>query len=67
MLQGFSSGGAVVAAAESDGVDGTSLKYLLKLALKEREEEVEEEAGGSGSGKVRAHLSAQSVQGAPHC
>ena len=29
-----------VAAAESDGVDGTSLKYLLKLALqKEKEEE----------------------------
>ena len=30
-----------LAAAESDCVDGTSLKYLLKLALKEREEEVE--------------------------
>ena len=30
-----------LAAAESDGVDGTSLKYLLKLALqKEKEEEV---------------------------
>ena len=32
-----------LAAAESDGVDGTSLKYLLKLALqKEKEEEKEE-------------------------
>ena len=30
-----------LAAAESDGLDGTSLKYLLKLALKEREEEEE--------------------------
>ena len=30
-----------LAAAESACVDGTSLKYLLKLALKEREEEVE--------------------------
>ena len=34
-----------LAAAESDGVDGTSLKYLLKLALqlKKEEEEREEE------------------------
>ena len=30
-----------LAAAESDGVDGTSLKYLLKLALKEKEKEEE--------------------------
>ena len=30
-----------LAAAESDGVDGTSLKYLLKLALKENEKEEE--------------------------
>ena len=30
-----------LAAAESDGVDGTTLKYLLKLALKEQEKEHE--------------------------
>ena len=30
-----------LAGAESDGVDGTSLKYLLKLALKEKEKEEE--------------------------
>ena len=30
-----------LAAAESDGVDGTTLKYLLKLALKEQEKEEE--------------------------
>ena len=30
-----------LAAAESDGVDGTTVKYLLKLALKEKEKEEE--------------------------
>ena len=50
-----------LAAAESDGVDGTSLKYLLKLALKERGAREEE------AGEVLAHLSAQCAQGAPHC
>ena len=32
-----------LAAAESDGVDGTSLKYLLKVSLRQRQKEEEEE------------------------